>query len=128
MNSTTAIITLAFTGEDFDLNYHDFSVTVAAAEISVSYPVTSDNQITIHAHIEGTATIALDGTDIKITITPVAGAVSYLVYGSPDPFGAYLIISDETGSFGEEPETNVWRVPQSYFEQNMHFFKVSAVL
>ncbi|MBP7205081.1 MAG: endonuclease [Candidatus Cloacimonetes bacterium] len=128
VNSTTAIITLAFTGEDFDLNYHDFSVTVAAAEISVSYPVTSDNQITIHAHIEGTATIALDGTDIKITITPVAGAVSYLVYGSPDPFGAYLIISDETGSFGEEPETNVWRVPQSYFEQNMHFFKVSAVL
>ncbi len=128
VNSTTASIILAFTGEDFDLNYPDFSVTVAAVEISVTYPVISENEITIHAHVEGMATIALDGTDIKITITPVAGAVSYIVYGSPDPFGTYLIISDEAGDFGEEPETNVWRVPQSYFEQNMHFFKVSAVL
>lgn len=126
VNTTTAIITLAFTGEDFDANYGSYSLTVAAAEISVDYPVTS-NTITIHAHVEGTATIALDGGNLRITITPVPGAVSYVVYGSPEPYGTYMNLSGQ-GTFGPDPETNVWWIPAAYFIENRHFFKVSAVL
>lgn len=125
-NSTTALITLAFTGTDFDVNYPTFSVTIAAAEISVSYSVTS-NAIIIHAHVEGTATIALDGANIRITITPVAGAVSYIVYGSSEPYDTYLDISS-TGNFGATPQNNIWLIPAEYFLMNRHFFKVSAVL
>ena len=126
VNPTTALITLAFTGTDFDSNYVDFSITVATAELSVDYPVTS-NTATIHAHVEGTATIALDGAYIKITITEVTGAVSYRVYGSSDPYGTYELISDTTGSF-DPMEPNVWRVTANYFTENRLFFKVSAVL
>ncbi|MCB5284506.1 MAG: endonuclease [Candidatus Cloacimonetes bacterium] len=126
VNSTTALITLAFTGTDFDSNYADFSITVATAELSVDYPVTSNTDV-IHAHVEGTATIALEGADIKLTLTPVPGAVSYVVYGSSDPYGSYELISDTTGSF-DPMEPNVWRVTANYFTENRLFFKVSAVL
>ena len=126
VNPTAALITLAFTGTDFNSNHADFSITAAAAELSVDYPVTS-NTATIHAHVEGTATIALDGAYIKITITAVTDAVSYQVYGSSDPYGTYELISDTTGSF-DPMEPNVWRVTANYFTENRHFFKVSAVL
>ena len=126
VNSTTATITLAYTGADFDVNYSAFSVTIAASEISVDYPVTS-NAVIIHAHVEGTTTIALEGAYLKLTITPVSGAQSYVVYGSSDPFGSYGLITN-AGTFGTGSEANVWRIPANYFTENRHFFKVSAVL
>ena len=126
VNSTTATITLAYTGADFDVNYPAFSVTIAASEISVDYPVTS-NAVIIHAHVEGTTTIALEGAYLKLTITPVSGAQSYVVYGSSDPFGSYGLITN-AGTFGTGSEANVWRIPADYFTENRHFFKVSAIL
>ncbi len=126
VNSTTALITLAFTGVDFDANFAGFSVAVAAAEVSVSYPVNS-NPITIHAHVEVTATLVLDGANLKLTITLVTGAASYVVYGSPDPYGTYELISDDSGTF-DPLDANVWRIPAVFFPGNRYFFKVSAVL
>lgn len=93
----------------------DFSMWSPYLEVVLQSPV-----------VESTATITLDGANIRITITPVAGAVSYIVYGSSDPYGTYLDISN-AGTFGTEPENNVWTVPQSYFPENRYFFKVSAV-
>lgn len=125
VNASTARITLGFNGMDFDQNYPNFSVTVNSAELSVPYNVTS-NAITIHAHVEGTATLALEGSNLKLTITPVPGAVSYRVFGSTDPYGQYTDIGS-AGVF-DPAESNVWRIPQDYFTEPRHFFKVSAVL
>ncbi|MBW6513348.1 MAG: endonuclease [Candidatus Syntrophosphaera sp.] len=122
LNPTTATIILAFDGTDFDDNYHSFRITVAASEISVDYPVTSF-PLGIIAHVEGTATIALEGEFIRLTLTPLSGAVAYHVFAADEPWGGYIEVSAE-GLF-DPAQINVWRIVAAFAERR--FFRVSAV-
>lgn len=123
VNSTTATIILAFNGTDFDVNYSSFTVTVAAAEISAGYSVTS-SAISILAHVEGITTIDLDGVYIKLNITPVTGAVIYRVFASSDPYGTFTEIST-AGTF-DPVSINIWRIEAALADRR--FFRVSAIV
>ena len=122
VNSTTAILTLAFTGADFDNNVTGFSVTVADAEIAVSNNLTTA-VISIIAHVEGIASIALEGSLIRLTITPVTGAASYRIFASTNPYGVYSEVSG-SGTF-DPGSPNIWRLSATLNERR--FFKVSAI-
>lgn len=123
VDSATALVILAFTGEDFDVNYNSFSVTVADAEIAYAGNLISA-AIAILAHVEGTAIIALDGNLIKLTVTPVPGAACYRIFASGNPYGTYSEITPE-GDF-DPINLNVWRIEASLAERR--FFRVSAIV
>ncbi|MGC9362649.1 MAG: endonuclease I family protein, partial [Candidatus Syntrophosphaera sp.] len=88
LGETGASLTLGFDGTDFDANYTGFCLTIAAAELSVDYPVTSD-PLTITAHLELAAAISLDGALVRLDIPAVPGAAAYRVFASPEPYGDY---------------------------------------
>ncbi len=122
INTTTASITLAFTGTDFDTNYTAFTVTVLDAEIAATSNLTS-SALTIKAHVEGSATIALVGDFVRLTITPVSGAAIYHVFASAEPYGDYLEISLQ-GDF-DPLNINIWSIDTALADKR--FFCVSAV-
>jgi endonuclease I len=123
LGPSQAGITLAYDGTDFDQNHASFSITVSAAEINVPYSLTGSG-VTIYAHVEGTAIIALDSQQVKLTVTPVPGAASYHVFASEDPYGTYAEVSD-SGVF-DPVYPNIWRISHDPYDRR--FFKVSAVL
>lgn len=122
VNATTALLTLAFNQTDFDDNYPAFSVTVADAEITAAYNVAS-TPVAITAHVEGLASIALDGGLVRLTVVPVSGAVSYRIFASGDPYGTYTEISG-SGEF-DPGQPNIWRIDPLLSARK--FFRVSAI-
>jgi endonuclease I len=123
LSSTSARILLAFTGIDFDVNITSFSVTVNATELASAANLTT-SVITIKAHVEGTALIVMDGSLLKLTITPVSGAGSYHVFSCTDPYGTYTETTT-SGTF-DLVNGNVWRISPGLDARK--FFKVSFVL
>ena len=123
VNSTTAMVTLAFAGTDFDVNYPALSVTVSAAEINYAGSLASSS-LPVTALVEGTATIALEGTLVALVITPVPGAVTYRVFAASDPYGTF---TETTGSGAFDPVlNNVWRIDPAL--AGRRFFQVAAIL
>lgn len=119
----TASLLLSYSGADFDANYYSFTVTVAAVEINVAYSVTS-NPLTILAHVENTASIALEGSLIRLTLTPVAEAAAYRIFASDDPYGEFVDLS-AVGAF-DLISPNIWRCSATLAERR--FFRVAAIL
>ena len=64
-NPTTAVLTLAFNGTDFDADVTNFNITIAAAELTSGNNLTSNN-LTITAIVETTPTVT---TNSAITTT-----------------------------------------------------------
>lgn len=126
LDSTTASIILSYSGSGFDVNYNDFSITVQAVELSGQQAITS-NSLVIHAVVETTVVINLENQNIRLDITPISGALEYIIYGSPDPYGTFIEISD-SGSFGLGTEENYWLIPLEIIDENRYFFWVAAVL
>ncbi len=123
VNSVTATILLGFNGTDFDANFTAFSVTVAGSELSVGYSVTSST-LPLIAHVEGQASIALEGGYIRLTLLPVPNAASYRIFAATEPYGAYSEISS-AGAF-DPFSPNIWRIDSALFDRR--FYKVAAIL
>lgn len=61
VTSTTATITLAFTGADFDANITNLNITIAGAEFTLANPLTS-NDLTVTAVVETAPVVATNAT------------------------------------------------------------------
>ncbi len=119
----SARLVLAFTGTDFDLNYPSFSVTIAAAALTHGAALVS-SVLPIFAHVETTASIALEWPYIRLTITPVGGNPSYRIFAATEPGGTFSEVSTD-GVF-DPLEPNLWRIGAALAPRL--FFRVSAVL
>lgn len=119
---TSAIITLAFSGADFDENIASFGITVNAAEINYSVNLIS-SAIPIIAYVETLAMISITGTSLVIDIPPVAGATSYWIFSSTDPYGQFSDFTAQ-GSFAPAEPTR-WSMPLS--NETRRFFMAAAM-
>jgi endonuclease I len=116
--SAAASLTLGFDGTDFDVNFENFCLTIAASELSVDYPVTSD-PIAITAHLELAAEISLDGALVRLDIPAVPGATAYRVFASPEPYGEYTEITS-AGEF-DPIQNNIWRIDPALADRRFFF-------
>lgn len=97
VNSSRAIVHLAFDGRDFDTNINSFRITVNAAEISISTNLTS-NSIPIIAFVETPLSIDISDDVLSLNINVVAAASSYRIFAADAPDGNFVDIS-ASGSF-----------------------------
>ena len=126
INPTTATLTFNYEGDDFDLNYTNVFLTIAAEETLANQDIIS-NHITIYAMIESTALIYLEQEGFKLIITPVTDATGYRIFGSINPYGIYTEITT-LGSFeASSPSYNIWHLPFNAIAENKYFFKVAAI-
>ncbi|MDZ4182263.1 MAG: endonuclease [Candidatus Cloacimonadaceae bacterium] len=122
LSPTSAIITLAFNGADFDDNIASFGITINAVEINYSAHLISSS-IPIIAYVEMLAMISVTGTDLVIDIPAVAGAVSYWIFSSTDPYGQFTDFTAQ-GSFAPAEPTR-WSMPLS--NETRRFFMAAAM-
>lgn len=71
--------------------------------------------------VQTTLSIAINGSNVQLTITPVLGAASYTILASDSPDGVY---SDVTGS-GTFSPANVWTAPLGDIPRR--FYKAYAI-
>jgi len=126
INPTTAIVTLNFNGLDFDINYYNVSITIAAEE-TLAHQEIITNSVTIYALIEGRALLSLEQEGYKLTIVPVIDASAYRIFGSTNPYGFYSeITSSGNFEFGV-PYNNIWHIYFQALPEDRYFFKVAAM-
>ena len=126
INPTTAIVTLNFNGLDFDINYYNVSITIAAEE-TLAHQEIITNSITIYALIEGRALLSLEQEGYKLTIVPVIDASAYRIFGSTNPYGFYSEITSSGNFEFEVPYNNIWHISFQALPEDRYFFKVAAM-